>query len=79
MWNTTKMIASNQFLPEAELTAFAIANEDKYGVDIDKNGVPWISNWYVDSLMKDFRALNTELCEHVRDEKIAELRARNAA
>lgn len=78
MWNAVERIAKDMFMPEAELIAFAEANEDKYSVDTKVKGDPWVSNWHCDAMLKDFRAQNTELCERVRDEKIAALRAENA-
>lgn len=77
MWNTLTAVANSQFLPTEELAKFALNNEDKYHIDNSNPKYPEVGNFYVDDLIRDFRAANTELCERTRNEKIAELRERN--
>jgi hypothetical protein len=77
MWNTLTAVANNQFLPTEEFAAFALQNEDKYRIDNSNPKYPEVGNFYVDDLIKDFRAENVELCARTREEKVAALRAAN--
>ena len=77
MWNAVERIAKDMFMPEAELIAFAEANEAKYSVDVKTKGDPWVSNWHSQALIDDFRAQNMELCERVYEEKVAAMKAAN--
>lgn len=78
MWNQVQYVAVSQFLPEPELVAFAIENTDKYSIDREaKTNVPYVGTWYVDAMLKDFRAAFPELCERTRAEKIAAMKERS--
>lgn len=72
MWNPVKLVASNMFLPETEFMEFALKNEDKYRIDVSNPAIPEVGNFWVDALIKDFRAAFPDLCARVRQERIAQ-------
>lgn len=55
MWHPIKRVAETFFLDERRLRDFAIKNEKKYEIIIDKNSVE-VNTWHADALIKDFRA-----------------------
>ena len=63
MWNPVHRVAKHQFLPEDEFVQFALENEHKYHIDTGIPGEPWVGNFFVDGLIKDFKAKYPELCE----------------
>ena len=48
-------VAESRRLPEKELVAFAVANHDKYGIIDHDKAEPYVSTWYCDDLVRDFR------------------------
>jgi hypothetical protein len=74
MWNTLTAVANSQFLPTDEFTEFAVKNEEKYRIDMSDPKHPEVGNFWVDALLKDFRAAFPELCERTRKEKIEQFK-----
>lgn len=70
MWNPVSIVAENMFMPAKELVEFAMSHSDKYHIDITPAGVPWVGTFYVNEMIRDFKAKFTELCARVRTEKI---------
>jgi hypothetical protein len=55
MWHTTESIATSRFFDAKKLTAFAVENENKYGVVQEEDRVE-VNTWYANDLCKDFLA-----------------------
>ena len=77
MHNPVSFVARSQFLPEQELVDFAVKHSEKYSIEVVTPTHVIVSNWFVDKMLKDFRAEFPELCDLTRLEKIAELKERN--
>jgi hypothetical protein len=54
MWTRVSEVAEHRRLPVAEMVAFAIKYEDKYGI-IDTETEPMVGTWYCNDLVRDFR------------------------
>lgn len=78
MWNSVKNVAANQFLPEPELVAFAVSNEEHFGIDLTDHLNPFVSNWHVDAMIDMFRKTEPVLCANVWAEKTKLLKHKNA-
>jgi len=55
MWHRLSFVAESLCVSAAELTAFALANLEKYGIVVDR-GSAEVSTWHVDALVRDFKA-----------------------
>lgn len=58
MWNDVKLVARNHRLDEQKFFDFAIANENKYKICHEELDRAEVNNWFVDSLIKDFKQAN---------------------
>ncbi len=56
MHNPLSAVAHTYRFDPEKFEAFALANEDKYKI-FEEFGKNWVSNWFVDDLIRDFRAL----------------------
>lgn len=54
MWHPTDFVAESRRVDSTALTAFALANKDKYGILVGQSYAE-VSTWHVDDLVKDFR------------------------
>lgn len=59
MWHPIPFVAESRRLDADALTAFAMANQDKYGIAID-SGRPEVNTWHVDKMVADFKAAHAE-------------------
>ena len=53
MHNTTRFVAKTHGLDVEAFNAFALKHKDKYSIYEDA-GLYWVSNWFVDDLVRDF-------------------------
>lgn len=60
MWNPVELVAKHHKIEPASLVDFAISHDSKYAIDI-VNGTAMVSNFRVESLLKDFRTEQEEL------------------
>lgn len=60
MWHPVQIIAENRKLDVDGLVTFARQNKDRYGIAYDAGGFPLVNTWYVDDLVKAFKALRTD-------------------
>ncbi len=56
MWHPIAFVAESRRVDAEALAAFAVENEDKYGIVIESRG-PEVNTWHVDKLVADFKAL----------------------
>lgn len=54
MWHTLPFVAESRRIDAKELAAFAMANQDRYGIVTDR-GEPEVNTWHVDKLVADFK------------------------
>lgn len=55
MWHTISFVAESRRVDLAQLQAFALANQDEYGI-VCQGGRTEVSTWHVDDLIRDFKA-----------------------
>lgn len=55
MWHRISFVAESRNLPADELTAFAFAKVERYGLVVDRGSVE-VSTWQADALIRDYMA-----------------------
>lgn len=60
MWHPVSVVAQTRRVAAAELTKFALTNQDKYGICVER-GCAQVNTWHVDSLIADFKTIDDSL------------------
>lgn len=66
MWHSLAFVAASRNVDTKELTEFALADIDRYGISDGVCG-PEVNTWHVDALVRDFKA--NQSSEKQRQEK----------
>ena len=61
MWHNIAFVAESRKVDAQALEAFALANQDKYGIATDE-GKPEVNTWHVDMLVADYKAQRVCTC-----------------
>jgi hypothetical protein len=54
MWHPLTFVADERSLDAEQLTTYALANQDKYGI-INEHGRAQVNTWHVDALVAAFQ------------------------